>query len=46
VAKKKLKTSKELAKSIAKFLQGKETNKDNEERFNRAVRQTVKRGSK
>jgi hypothetical protein len=46
MAKAKRKTSKELAKSIGKFLKGKKTNKDNKEQFERAVKRSVQRGSK
>ncbi len=46
MAKRKRKTSKELAQSVGKFLKGKKTNKNNEELFERAVKRSVQRGSK
>lgn len=46
MAKRKRKTSKEIAKSVGKFLKGKKTNKDNKEQFERAVKLSAQRGSK
>ena len=44
--KKKVKTSKELANSIDEFLKGKKTNWNNLDLFEKAIKRTVKRGSK
>lgn len=46
MGKKKRKTSKELAKSIGKFLEGKEVNKDGKQRFEKAIQRAVKPDSK
>lgn len=44
--KKKAKASEQLAKSIDKFLKERETNRNNRELFDKAIKKAVKRDSK